>query len=85
ISDLILFEGLVNVDFADVKAVMSEMGMAMMGSGEGQGENRAMEAAEKANRAKRKEIKRQSVHFSKVLDLIAAQSQLNHRDFLRFA
>lgn len=48
ISDLILYEGLVNVDFADVKAVMSEMGMAMMGSGEGEGENRAMEAAEKA-------------------------------------
>jgi cell division protein FtsZ len=48
ISDLILFEGLVNVDFADVKAVMSEMGMAMMGSGEGSGENRAVDAAEKA-------------------------------------
>ncbi|MCB0359264.1 MAG: cell division protein FtsZ, partial [Bdellovibrionales bacterium] len=48
ISDLILFEGLVNVDFADVKAVMSEMGMAMMGSGEGNGENRAVDAAEKA-------------------------------------
>lgn len=48
ISDLILFEGLVNVDFADVKAVMSEMGMAMMGSGEGAGENRAVDAAEKA-------------------------------------
>lgn len=48
ISDLILYEGLVNVDFADVKAVMSEMGMAMMGSGEGSGENRAVEAAEKA-------------------------------------
>ena len=48
ISDLILYEGLVNVDFADVKAVMSEMGMAMMGSGEGSGENRAIEAAEKA-------------------------------------
>lgn len=48
ISDLILFEGLVNVDFADVRAVMSEMGMAMMGSGEGSGENRAVEAAEKA-------------------------------------
>ncbi|MCL4150723.1 UNVERIFIED_CONTAM: hypothetical protein GTU68_065688, partial [Idotea baltica] len=48
ISDLILFEGLVNVDFADVKSVMSEMGMAMMGSGEGNGENRAIEAAEKA-------------------------------------
>jgi len=48
ISDLITFEGLVNVDFADVKAVMSEMGMAMMGSGEGTGENRALEAAEKA-------------------------------------
>jgi|GEM_PF-73047 len=48
ISDLILFEGLVNVDFADVKAVMSEMGLAMMGSGESKGENRAIEAAEKA-------------------------------------
>ena len=48
ISDLILFEGLVNVDFADVKSVMSEMGMAMMGSGEGSGENRAIEAAERA-------------------------------------
>ncbi len=48
ISDLILFEGLVNVDFADVKAVMSEMGLAMMGSGEGSGENRAVDAAEKA-------------------------------------
>lgn len=48
ISDLILFEGLVNVDFADVRAVMSEMGMAMMGAGVGTGENRAIEAAEKA-------------------------------------
>ena len=48
ISDLILFEDLINVDFADVKAVMSEMGMAMMGSGEAEGENRALEAAEKA-------------------------------------
>lgn len=48
ISDLIIFEGLVNVDFADVRAVMSEMGMAMMGTGEASGENRAMEAAEKA-------------------------------------
>jgi cell division protein FtsZ len=48
ISDLIIFEGLVNVDFADVRAVMSEMGMAMMGTGESSGENRAMEAAEKA-------------------------------------
>lgn len=48
ISDLILFEGLVNVDFADVKAVMSEMGLAMMGSGSSNGENRAIEAAEKA-------------------------------------
>ena len=48
ISDLILNEGLINVDFADVKAVMSEMGLAMMGSAEGHGENRALEAAEKA-------------------------------------
>ena len=48
ISDLIICEGLVNVDFADVRAVMSEMGMAMMGTGQSQGENRALEAAEKA-------------------------------------
>jgi cell division protein FtsZ len=48
ISDLIIFEGLVNVDFADVRAVMSEMGMAMMGTGEASGDNRAVEAAEKA-------------------------------------
>jgi cell division protein FtsZ len=48
ISDLITCEGLVNVDFADVRAVMSEMGMAMMGTGESSGENRAIEAAEKA-------------------------------------
>lgn len=48
ISDLITYEGLVNVDFADVRAVMSEMGMAMMGTAESRGENRAIEAAEKA-------------------------------------
>ena len=48
ISDLIIFEGLVNVDFADVRTVMSERGMAMMGTGEASGENRAVEAAEKA-------------------------------------
>ncbi|MCB0337622.1 MAG: hypothetical protein KDD62_15005, partial [Bdellovibrionales bacterium] len=48
ISDLIIFEGLVNVDFADVRAVMSEMGMAMMGTGDASGDNRAIEAAEKA-------------------------------------
>ncbi len=48
ISDLIIYEGLVNVDFADVRAVMAEMGMAMMGTGESSGENRAVEAAEKA-------------------------------------
>ncbi|MCB9030354.1 MAG: cell division protein FtsZ [Deltaproteobacteria bacterium] len=48
ISDLIILEGLVNVDFADVRTVMSEMGMAMMGTGESSGDNRALEAAEKA-------------------------------------
>lgn len=48
ISDLIIYEGLINVDFADVRAVMAEMGMAMMGTGESSGENRAVEAAEKA-------------------------------------
>lgn len=48
ISDLILYEGIVNVDFADVRAVMSEMGMAMMGTGTSIGENRSTEAANKA-------------------------------------
>ncbi len=48
IADLITRPGLINVDFADVRTVMSEMGMAMMGTGVGLGENRAREAAEAA-------------------------------------
>lgn len=48
IAELITRTGLVNVDFADVKTVMSEMGTAMMGSGIGRGEDRAEEAAEAA-------------------------------------
>ena len=48
IADLITCPGLINVDFADVRTVMSEMGMAMMGSGVGLGESRAKEAAESA-------------------------------------
>ncbi len=48
ISDLIIRPGMINVDFADVRTVMSEMGMAMMGTGRSEGENRAREAAEKA-------------------------------------
>jgi cell division protein FtsZ len=48
ISDLIIVTGLINLDFADVKAVMSEMGLALMGTGVGSGENRAVEAAQKA-------------------------------------
>ncbi|MEM8548551.1 MAG: cell division protein FtsZ [Pseudomonadota bacterium] len=48
IAELITRPGLMNVDFADVKTVMSEMGMAMMGSGAASGEDRAREAAEKA-------------------------------------
>lgn len=48
ISELITVPGMVNVDFADVRTVMSEMGMAMMGAGSGTGENRAAEAAEMA-------------------------------------
>jgi cell division protein FtsZ len=40
--------GLINLDFADVRSVMSEMGKAMMGTGEAEGDNRAIEAAEKA-------------------------------------
>lgn len=48
IADLITRPGLINVDFADVRTVMSEMGMAMMGTGISTGENRAREAAEAA-------------------------------------
>jgi cell division protein FtsZ len=45
IAELITREGMINVDFADVRTVMSEMGMAMMGTGQASGENRAKEAA----------------------------------------
>jgi len=48
IAELITRPGLINVDFADVRTVMSEMGMAMMGSGTASGEDRAREAAEAA-------------------------------------
>ncbi len=48
ITDMITSEGLVNVDFADVKKVMSEMGRAMMGTGIAEGENRAENAAKEA-------------------------------------
>ena len=48
IADLITRPGLINVDFADVRTVMSEMGMAMMGSGSARGEDRAVAAAEAA-------------------------------------
>jgi len=48
ISDIIQIPGIVNVDFADVKAIMQGMGMALMGTGTSRGENRAVEAAQKA-------------------------------------
>ena len=48
ITDLIVHPGLINVDFADVRTVMSGMGAAIMGTGSAKGENRAREAAEKA-------------------------------------
>lgn len=51
IADLIIRPGMINVDFADVRTVMSEMGMAMMGTGAATGENRAREAAEAAIRS----------------------------------
>ena len=51
IAELITSPGIINVDFADVRTVMSEMGMAMMGTGDAIGENRAREAAEKAIRS----------------------------------
>ena len=51
IADLIIRPGMINVDFADVRTVMSEMGMAMMGTGFASGEDRAREAAESAIRS----------------------------------
>lgn len=48
ITDLMVMPGLINLDFADVRSVMEEMGKAMMGTGEAEGDNRAREAAEKA-------------------------------------
>lgn len=48
ITDLIMKPGLINLDFADVKTVLSTMGRSMMGTGEASGENRALEAAEQA-------------------------------------
>ena len=48
ITDLMVMPGLINLDFADVRSVMSEMGKAMMGTGEAGGDNRAIEAAEQA-------------------------------------
>ena len=48
ISDIIVGHGLVNVDFADVRTIMSETGMALMGTGIASGENRSVEAAQRA-------------------------------------
>ena len=48
VTDLIVMPGLINLDFADIKTVMSEMGKAMMGTGEAEGEERSLKAAEAA-------------------------------------
>ncbi|AFC72746.1 cell division protein FtsZ [Rickettsia rhipicephali str. 3-7-female6-CWPP] len=48
VTDLMIMPGLINLDFADIKAIMSEMGKAMMGTGEASGEDRAIKAAESA-------------------------------------
>ena len=48
ISDIIIGQGIINVDFADVRTIMSETGMALMGTGISSGENRSVEAAQKA-------------------------------------
>src|SRR5215469_11913499 len=48
VTDLIVMPGLINLDFADIKTVMSEMGKAMMGTGEAEGEDRSLKAAEAA-------------------------------------
>src|ERR1700752_1294194 len=60
ISDLIIVPGLINLDFADVKTVMSGMGMALMGTGTATGENRAVEAAKRAISSRL--LEEQSIH-----------------------
>ena len=46
VTDLMVMPGLINLDFADIRTVMGEMGKAMMGTGEAEGEDRAIDAAE---------------------------------------
>jgi cell division protein FtsZ len=48
VTDLMIMPGLINLDFADIRTVMSEMGKAMMGTGEAEGDNRALDAAQRA-------------------------------------
>ena len=48
VTDLMIMPGLINLDFADIRSIMGEMGKAMMGTGEGEGDNRALDAAQKA-------------------------------------
>ena len=48
VTDLMIMPGLINLDFADIRAIMSEMGKAMMGTGEAEGDRRALDAAEAA-------------------------------------
>ena len=48
VTDLMIMPGLINLDFADIRAVMGEMGKAMMGTGEAEGDRRAIDAAEAA-------------------------------------
>ena len=50
ITDLMVRPGIINLDFADVETVMSSMGKAMMGTGEAEGEGRALKAAEMASK-----------------------------------
>ena len=52
ISDLILVPGMINLDFADVKTIMSGMGMAIMGTGYGEGKDRSIDAANRAFRVR---------------------------------
>ena len=58
ISDLITVHGLINLDFADVRTIMNEMGVALMGTGVARGEDRAEEAARRRSRARCSRISR---------------------------
>src|SRR5712671_5199585 len=68
VTDLMVMPGLINLDFADIRTVMGEMGKAMMGTGEAEGEKRATDAAEAANRIREEVDPEANIIFGSTFD-----------------